>query len=277
MSAKTKATKLFGALLACSALYAAPEAQAQSCSTAAWDGGTVTGTGSAAATRKYSGSCGLSGTLPTGYVTESTNHSAEGVAAPLHVRFFVYPGITSGNVTVFQGMDANSGGNSVIQVHYNAASQRFEFQTPSGTGFTTGTAPSASWYRVMLTYQANQALVATVKGNGGTVYAVSGLPNAGAAGVEAVRLGAVAGTATGTVFVDEYEASRAAGDPGMAPKHRGDANDDGGVSGPDIVLVARQAGGFITNPGQPDCNEDGGVSGPDIICTARIAGGFVAP
>jgi hypothetical protein len=284
MSSILNPIKLAAALLAGSALLAwHPAADAQSCSTAAWT--SVAGNAIAGAAtsdpevRRYSGRCGLMGTIPgTGYVVESTSHSNEGDTAPLRVRFFVFPQVSSGSVTIFQGMDANTGGNAVVQVHYNAGSQRFEFQTPSGTGFTSGTAPASRWYRVELVYQRNTALSASVRGNGGTTLAVSNAPNAGPGVVNAVRLGAVAGS-NGTVFVDEYEASRSAsGGPGVfTTVVRGDATGDGQCNSSDITAIARDflftelgpGGSRQLAAGQADCNEDGEINSSDITCIAR--------
>jgi hypothetical protein len=273
--------KLGAVLVASAAMFAWQPASAQ-CSTAAWSA--VEGTATAGspvsdpAVRRYSGRCGLSATLPaTGYVVESTSHSGEGVSTPLRARFFVFPGVSGGSVTLFQGMDA--GNNPVVQVHYNAATGQFQFQTPNGTGTTATTAPASRWYRIEVVYQANQALSASVRGNGGLNYAVSGLPNAGAAGVDAVRLGAISGTATGAVFVDEYEASRAeSGGPGVfTTLVRGDADGNGVCNSSDITAIARDflftelgpAPNRQAAAGQPDCTEDGAVNSSDITCLAR--------
>jgi len=274
-----KSTKLGALLLAGSAVCAFQTAHAQSCNTTAWNGTSGTAVAGSAvsepAVRRYTGSCGLSTSVP-GYVFENTQHENEGGTSPLHVRFFVYPEITSGTTTVFQGLDAVNG-NPVVQVHYNATNQRFEFQTPNGTASTSGTAPRAKWYRVALTYQSGNAISASVRGNGGTTYTVASPPLAGSGLVDEVRLGAISG-ASGTVFVDEYEASRAAGsEPTMAAVVRGDASGDGVCNVGDITTLARDllfqdlgAGGTrALAPGQPDCDEDGNVNVGDITCFAR--------
>lgn len=259
-------------LAAAAALSVSQSVEAQACSTAAWT--SVSGNavaGSPTAVRRYSGRCGLSGTLPGGgYVVESTNHAAEGTTAPLQARFFVFPAVTGGNVTIFQAMDANTAGNALAEVRYDAAAQRFDFISNGQTMSTTGTAPPSRWYRVGLVYQAGQAIVPTVVGNGGTTFTFTGTATSGGSAVEAVRLGAVSGTATGSVFVDEYEASRAAvgGSSPFAAVCRGDANGDGQIGVGDAISVANEFIGTMAN-GQPDCNEDGQIGVGDAICVAN--------
>jgi hypothetical protein len=265
--------KIGAALLASSALLAWQPAQA--CSTAAWT--TVVGSATAgqadAGVRRYSGRCGLSAPMsPNSYVVESANHSNEGVSTPLRARFFVFPAVSGGTATLFQGLDGAS--NPVVQVHYNAATQQFQFQTPNGTGSTTGTAPASRWYRIELTYSAGQPMTASVIGNAGITYAVTGLPSAGAAGVDSVRLGAIAGTAAGTVFVDEYEASRST-DMGTSPFAnvcRGDADGSGARNSTDALAVRNEflSGGATLALGSPDCDENGSINSTDALCIRQI-------
>lgn len=272
------AFKFSAAVLAvAAALGVSQSVEAQTCSTAAWT--SVSGNavaGSPTAVRRYSGRCGLSGTLPGGgYVVESTNHAAEGTSAPLQLRFFVFPAISGGNVTVFQAMDANTAGNPVAEIRYDATAQRFDFISNGQTVSTTGTAAPSRWYRVGLVYRAGQAIVPTVVGSGGTTYAFTGSATSGAAAAEAVRMGAISGTGTGTVFVDEYEASRAAvgADPfGMIC--RGDANGDGSINVFDTIQTINERLNGTLVAGQPDCNEDGTVNVFDTICVIglRLAG-----
>ena len=280
----TPVIKLSAALLVGAAFLGWQPAQAQTCSTAAWTGNPVgnAAAGTTPAVRRYSGVCGLTATLPGGgHVIESTNHDNEGVSAPFRARFFVYPAVTGGTVTVFQAMDADAAGNAVVQVRYDPANQRFDFlNSASAVRSTTGTAPPNRWYRVTVEYQANQPITGSVRGNGGVNYPLgAAVINAGAAGVQAVRLGAIAGPGTGSVFVDEYEASRAAMDNATPYSIviRGDATGDGACNASDITSTANEilfnligtGGGRQRAPGQPDCTEDGAVNAGDITCTAQ--------
>jgi hypothetical protein len=282
----TPILKLTAALVAGASFFAWQPVQAQ-CSTAAWTGAPVgnAAAGAAPTVRRYSGACGLSAVMPgTGYVVESTNHANEGVTAPFRARFFVYPAITSGNVVVFQAMDADSAGNPLVQVRYDATAQRFDFINSAGAvRSTSGTAPASRWYRVTVEYQANlgTGLNGSVRGNGGQTFALAGgaQPTTNV-GVQAVRVGAISGSATGgSVFVDEYEASRAA----MATESpftaviRGDANGNGTCASNDITATANEllfnligAGGDRQlAAGQPDCDENGTVNSADLTCTAQ--------
>jgi hypothetical protein len=270
----TPIVKIATALVAGASFFAWQPVQAQ-CSTAAWT--SVAGSasaGSAPAVRRYSGACGLTATMPGGgHVVEATNHANEGVSAPFRARFFVFPAITSGNVVVFQAMDADSAGNALVQVRYDAAAQRFDFINSVGTVRSTSVAaPPSKWYRVSVEYQANSGtgFNASVTGNGGQAITLAGgaLPTTNV-GVQAVRLGAVSGTAPGgSVFVDEYEASRAA----MATANpysvvcRGDANKDGNLNVFDTIQIINERLNGTLTIGQPDCNEDGTVNVFDTIC-----------
>jgi hypothetical protein len=268
----TPTLKLSAALLAGAAFFAAPAAEAQSCTTAAWTSvqGTATA-GTTPAVRRYSGVCGLTAAAGAGYVIESVNHDSEGLASPFRARFFVFPAITAGTATVFQAMDANSGGNAVLEVRYNATSGTFEFTNGVGGNVrATAPAPASRWYRVEVQYEANTAISGSVIGNGGQTYAFAGAAiNAGASGINAVRVGAVAG-GTGAVFVDEYEASRAA----LTTTNpftlicRGDANGDGSIGVGDAIAIANEFGGTRAT-GQPDCNEDGSIGVGDAVCVAN--------
>jgi hypothetical protein len=270
----TPMLKLATALVAGASFFAWQPVQAQ-CSTAAWTSVSGNATaGSAPAVRRYSGACGLSAAMPgTGYVVESTNHGNEGVTAPFRARFFVYPAISAGNVVVFQAMDANTAGNALVQVRYDADAQRFDFINSAGAvRSTTVTAPSSRWYRVTIQYSANSptGFNASVVGNGGQTITVGGSAQATTnVGVQAVRLGAVVGTATaGSVLVDEYEASRA--DLATANPYsmvcRGDANKDGNLNVFDTIQIINEGVFGTLAIGQPDCNEDGSVNVFDTIC-----------
>jgi hypothetical protein len=270
----TPILKLATALVAGASFFAWQPVQAQ-CSTAAWTSVSGNATaGSAPAVRRYSGACGLSAAMPgTGYVVESTNHANEGVTAPFRARFFVYPAISAGNVVVFQAMDANTAGNALVQVRYDADAQRFDFINSAGAvRSTTVTAPSSRWYRVTIQYSANSAtgFNASVVGNGGQTITVGGSAQATTnVGVQAVRLGAVAGTATaGSVIVDEYEATRAdmATTSPFSMICRGDANNDGSLNVFDAVRINAEVLSDVPGPGQPDCNEDGNINVFDTVC-----------
>lgn len=264
---------------------------AQACSLTAWD---PNPTGSPAtggrtddpAVGSYAGLCGMApvvGTDPS-FVTESTNHTNEGVTAPLRVRFFIFPGLTAGTPTVFRATDADNGaGNAVVEVAYDAANQAFDFTVNGADAGSTAaaSAPRNRWSRVEFTYQAGQAFAASTR----NVTASSSLSNpptvAGdAPGVESVQLGIVVPNgAQGQPFFDEYEGSRSAtgGATVFTTRIRGDASGDGNCNVGDITSIARdllfQDLGAGENraiaPGQPDCDENGNVNVGDITCFAR--------
>jgi hypothetical protein len=179
-------------------------------------------------------------------------------------------------------MDANTGGNALVQVRYDAGAQRFDFINAAGAvRSTTGVAPASRWYRVTVEYQANSptGLNASVRGNGGQTIALGGSAQATTnVGVQAARVGAIAGSATaGSVFVDEYEASRASMDT-AAPFTaivRGDSTGDGQCNSSDLTSIANDivfrliGAPGIKSTGQPDCDENGIVNSSDLTCLAQ--------
>ena len=267
-------------------LAAGPAAQA--CSLTAWTANTgapVAG-GVADGIATKSGVCALKAASPgPSYVTESTNHGAggqpEGGTAPFHGRFFVYTGMTGASPVVFRALTTDGGSTSAIDIAYNAATANFTF-TVNGASQSTAanSAPNNTWSQVQFTYQQGAAFTASTRRLGVDYALPAGLTAGAGVTVEAVQLGVVAnGGANGSIIVDEYEASRAAGTPTFTARVRCDANNDGGVSGPDIVQVVNQAANGVAAlaVGQPDCNEDGGVSGPDIIAVVNLAAGNGTP
>lgn len=257
---------------------------AQACSLTAWTSNTGAPTtgGIADSIPTKSGLCALKAANPgPSFVTESTNHNNEGNTTPFSGRFFVYTGITGASPVVFRALTTDGGPTSAIDIAYNAATANFTF-TVNGASQSTAadTAPNNTWVQVQFSYQQGQAFTAKTRRLGVDTDLPAGLTGGAGVVVEAVQLGVVAnGGGTGNIIVDEYEASRAASTPSFTPRLRGDANGDGGVSGPDIVQVVNQAanGTSALASGQPDCNEDGGVSGPDIICVVNLAAGNGTP
>lgn len=257
----------------------------QACSLTAWSGNTgspVTG-GVANSIPTKSGVCALQAANPgPSFVTESANHNNEGNTTPFHGRFFVYTGLTGASPVVFRALTTDGGPTSAIDIAYNAATANFTF-TVNGASQSTAasSAPNNTWVQVEFTYQQGAAFTAKTRRLGVDTNLPAGLTGGAGVVVEAVQLGVVAnGGGTGNIVIDEYEASRAAGtSPTFTTRLRGDANGDGGVSGPDIVQVVNQAanGTAALATGQPDCNEDGGVSGPDIICVVNLAAGNGTP
>ena len=264
---------------------------AQACSLTAWNaalqGGAPT-TGSPPTFKKISGSCGMAaGVTSANFVTESANHSAEGNTSPLRVRFFVFTGITAGTPTVFRALKGEGTGNSVVEIDYDAVDQNFDFRVNGvAAGSTTaGSAPRNRWISVRFAYQIGQTFAAST-GSQGTSTALT-TTAVGAAGetVDSVQLGVVAPNgASGNLFFDEYEASRAASagsgfDGPFTKRCRGDANGNGQYDLTDIFNVIDE---FLflqgdtsksMATGQPDYDENGATELTDIFGTI---GAFLA-
>lgn len=266
--------------LLAAALMAGPAAQA--CSLAAWDasptGNPQTGGPlDTPAIKRYSGACGLAPAVDAAsFVAESTQHAAEGGAAPLRVRFFVYTGLTAGTPTIFKATTADAGaGSSVVEVVYDAVDQNFDFVVNgAAAGSTTaGTAPRDRWVRVNFTYQASSAFAASTRlGDTTTALTTSAVANANT--IESVQLGVIApGGAAGSLYFDEYESSRAPGttaDP-FTMRCRGDTDNTGDYELGDIFGVIdeflRTQGDSSRSlaAGQPDIDENGVVDLTDIF------------
>ncbi len=277
MSSKLKAIKLSAVLLAGSSMFGFQAADAQSCTTAAWTsvaGSPTAGSPkSSPAVKRYSGACGLAASTAGSYVIESKNHEAEGDLTPFSARFYVYTGVTGGAPLVFRAMDANSGGSAVVQIAYDANDQNFDFTVngvPKST--TAGSAPRNKWINVGFKYKTGEQFMAKTTTAGTTTQLDATGMTAGASTVEAVQLGMIAANgATGTLYFDEYEASRAdAVDPVPAPLCRGDANNDGSINVFDTIQVINERLTSTLVAGQSDCNEDGSVNVFDTICVINL-------
>jgi hypothetical protein len=278
MSTFTRTLSLAPALLA-GALMFAPAA-AEACSVAAWSA--VVGGAqpvNVAGGSIYKGACGLrtTNTAPS-FVEESPNHSAEGGATPFTARFFVYTGLSGGSPVVFRALDADANGNSVIDVAYNTATQNFSFTVNGSTASTAaGTAPIGKWNEVLMVYKTGQAFSGETRSTGATAItdftgSVAGL-TAGAATIQRVQLGLVAnGSGTGNIFIDEYEASRAAtpGKAALSAMCRGDTNGMDGITAADRAVVTAAIRGTFTADRSPDCNEDGSITAADRACVTAL-------
>ncbi len=227
--------------------------------------------------RRYSGRCGLRATGPTNYVQDGSPSET----ATFRARFYVRAtGVTGGNATVYQALNNNSPASQVIGVAFNPTNNRFVVSTGTGGGTAEfGPVTAGSWYSIELNWATtpSNSLTTTIRGAGAVDVPVAAGANpitsfgtiSGGANIETVRLGFVAGPATaGVVSVDAYESRR---QNAIGRLCRGDANGDGGISGPDIVQTRTESLGGTLATGQPDCNEDGGISGPDIICIRNLS------
>ena len=279
MTTIANVSKLAGAIVAGAMLLGWSNAEA--CSLASWTSSTgspaVGGPTDSTPIQRYSGVCGMKPGTNNSYVVESAQHQAEGGASPFRGRFFYFTGFPTGaSPVVFRALDANSGGNNVIDVVYDATEQNFDFTVNGATRSTpAGSAPRNRWIGVSFVYQANQAFTAETTNMATTSAAASGL-TAGAATVEAVQLGVVAnGVGGSNPFVDEYEASRAASATGaFTARIRGDATGDAVCNSNDISSAANDIlftliGTGAMAPGQPDCTVDGQVNSDDISCIAN--------
>jgi hypothetical protein len=282
----TPTLKLSAALLAGAAFFAAVQpAQAQACTTAAWSsvtaGANAPTAGSVAnGVRLYKGACGLR-TASTGpsIVEEATNHSAEGASSPFTARFFVYTGLSGGSPVVFRALDQDSGGSSVIDAVYNTATQNFSFTVNGNTVSTANnSAPLNKWVEVLMVYRSGEALTGYTRTTGTPVTNditanIPGGATAGAATVERVQLGLVAGgSGTGAIHIDEYEASRASpgGRPALSATCRGDASGNGSITAGDRAIITAAINGTFGPERSPDCNEDGNITAGDRACVTAL-------
>lgn len=249
------------------------------CRTTAWSG--VTGApvasdpGNVANFKRYSGLCGLSpaATGPS-YVEESVKHVGEGGAeSPFRARFFVYTGISAGSPVVFRALDGSN--NPVVSATYNRSTQNFTFNVAgvaSAVNTANNSAPANKWIEVRVKYQAGTPFTATTR-HLGVATNTTPTANVGAAVVESVRLGLVSGTATGNLYFDEYEASRAVADgPDVfSLLCRGDADGNGAYELDDIFGVTdeflRNQGDSSRNfaAGQPDIDQNGLIELTDVF------------
>lgn len=260
--------------------------QAGACSLAAWNAGLQTGAPTTDSpqngVKRISGSCGM--TAPVGsanFVTESVNHAAEGGTAPLRVRFFVYTGITAGTPTVFRALTGEGTGSSVVEVDYDAVDQNFDFRVNgAAAGSTTaGSAPRNKWISVRFAYQQGAAFSASTGFNGTATALTTSATGTGGVTVESVQLGVIASNgATGNLYFDEYESSRAASagtgyNGPFTARCRGDANNTNAYELADIFGVVDEflfLQGDNTKAlatGQPDYDENGAVELADIFGT----------
>jgi hypothetical protein len=276
MVSTSRIMKIGLASLAGLAAVAWQPAQAQ-CNTSAWTGVTgaplASGPDATAGFIRYSGSCGLRPAAGPSFVQEATRHANEGsVDSPFRARFFAYTGISAGSPVVFRAR--TGAGVSVVDVTYDRTNQRFTFAPNGAAAVSTanGTAPANRWVEVRFVYQAGQPFTAQTRHLGVTT---STTPTAavGANTVEDVQLGLVSGSATGTLFFDEYEASRALADGPtvFSLLCRGDADKSGQYELNDIFGVVDE---FLRNQGdstraratgQPDIDQNGLIELADIF------------
>ncbi|MCK7593826.1 hypothetical protein [Pseudomarimonas salicorniae] len=265
---------------------------AQACSIDAWTtssgsplaGGPLEGA-LGSATRnvpRYMGLCGLQAAAGGNSYVAVDHGQAE---TTYRARFYFYASSTA-PATVMQSYSDVGASTAVITVTYDPSGSISATVPGSTIAPITGIVANR-WYGVEVTRIVGQPAVLAVRGGGGggvggspsqarqsipLVNATStGTGNATGNGVRVTRLGAV-GPTTGTIAVDEFEASR--GSSAIGFRLRADANTSGGVDAGDISAVAREAvspGSFL---GAADCNESGGVDAGDIGCTARIAVGL---
>lgn len=254
--------------------------QAFACSTSLWGAGLTGGAGGAQAaigavaagqpngggggtSKRYSGLCGLTADAVGEYVQDGSPQAE----ATLIARFYVHSNLTSGTPVIFRAAEGapDAANATVYSIRYNRANQQFEAVNATGTVTPIGAASSAlnnKFYHVHTTWtRATGNLDVAIKGNGTntiSTFNLTGFPSSGgAAGPDFVQLGAVSGTAVGTVSVDAYESRRSTAIP---PLCRGDANGNGLLNVGDRGTVGLEVLGTALATGQPDANEDGTIN-----------------
>lgn len=266
---------------------------ALACSTAAWiqpttgsplAGGPLEGN-PGDATRsvpRYMGLCGLQAADGGNSYVAVDHGQAENT---YRARFYFYASPTA-PATVMQSYSDVGATTSVIAVNYDPAGT-ISATVPGTSGLSvSGIAPNR-WYGIEVTRIVGQPASLAVRGGGGggvggspaqarqsiplVDASVTGTGNATGNGVRVTRLGAI-GVTTGSVAVDEFEASRGASPIGF--RLRGDANLSGIRDTGDVIAIAREAVTPGTVLGVSDCNESGGTDTGDILCAARVAIGL---
>lgn len=257
---------------------------ASACSTDAWTtvtagaaepiaGGPLEGTvGSATrSVRRYMGLCGLQ-SAAGGNSFVAVDHGQE--EATYRARFYFYASSTA-PATVMQSFSDAGATTSVISVTYDPAGT-ISATVPGSTGLSVGSVVPNRWYGVEVTRIVGSPAVLAVRGGGGgptttTVnQTVNGTGNATGGGVRVTRLGAV-GATTGTITVDEFEASRGASAIGF--RCRGDATGNGVYDLDDIFgvidefLFSQGDGSKSPALGSADYDENGAVELDDIFGT----------
>ncbi|MBD8527329.1 dockerin type I domain-containing protein [Pseudomarimonas arenosa] len=257
--------------------------QAEACSTGAWSdtsgavlaGGPTDPDPGLQGVLKLRGACGLQ-TPASGvaYVEESVNHAAEGGTSPYHARFFVHTGGSS--ATIFQAFPSDVSGTPVVSIAYDSVDQNFDFNVNGGTLSTAaGSAPANRWVAVYFTYDASTSFTAATR-TGRVRSEATGSVTPGAATIEAVRLGQLAGGGTGVFNFDEFESSRAASVPSgpdgpFTMVCNGDANGSGTITAADRAAITAEIAGTAAS-GQTDCNENGSVTAGDRACVTNLIG-----
>lgn len=265
---------------------------ALACSTAAWSattgspiaGGPLEGAvGSPTrSVPRYMGLCGLQSAAGGSSYVAVDHGQAENT---YRARFYIYTTPTAPAVVMQSYSDAGAS-TAVITVTYDPAGSISAAVPGSTIAPVTGILPNR-WYGVEVTRIVGQPASLAVRGGGGggiggspaqarqsiplTDVANVGTGNATGAGVRVTRVGAV-GATTGTVSIDEFEASR--GGTAVGFRLRADANLDGRVDGGDVAATSRESvtpGSFL---GALDCNESGAVDGGDVSCVARASVGL---
>ncbi len=270
------------------ALFAS--SQAFACSTSLWGAGLTGGAGGANATTgtvvagqpngggggtsaRYSGVCGLRVAAIGGTVNDGSP-SAEGT---LISRFYAHVNFSTGTPVIYRVSEGSieTPGISVYSIQYNRTDQRFEAVNQFGTVSPIGAVGSAvnnRFYHVHTSWtRATGALDVSVQGaaaTSATTASFTGFSSSGgAAGPDFVRLGWVAGAATGTVQVDAYESRRSTAIPRLC---RGNANVDTVRNSGDQIAIRNETLAISLAAGNPDCNEDGAVNSGDSICVRNI-------
>ena len=255
---------------------------ASACSTDAWTtvtagaaeplaGGPLEGVvGSATrSVKRYMGLCGLQ-SAAGGNSFVAVDHGQE--EATYRARFYFYASSTA-PATVMQSFSDAGATTSVISVTYDPAGT-ISATVPGSTGLSVGSIVPDRWYGVEVTRIVGQPATLAVRGGGGGPTAatvnqsVNGSGNATGGGVRVTRLGAV-GATTGTITVDEFEASRGASAIGF--RCRGDANATGVYEINDVIGTLNEflfsQGDSARSPanGSADYNEDGVMTINDVI------------
>lgn len=255
-----------------------PLGSALACNTSAWLGTNTTAVAAdsgepAAAFKRYAGRCALRA-APT--VVVADNSPAGASETTYAARFYVHTGLTAGSAKVFSATTGDNGsGTETIGITYNQAGN-FDFAiNGASVGQVTGITASR-WYSIDLLYQSGASFNVDVAGAAGATPAgFTGnltVPGIAAGSVGSVTLGFLSGGGTGTLFIDEFDSSRAATKIGRLARGNARAESPVVYNVFDIIDTAQEVqrgAATFTATGQPDATEDGLLNVFDIIAVAR--------
>lgn len=249
-------------------------AQGNDCTLQGWtETGTVDFGGPAQGIPRYSGFCAIRTDAIGDYL--SVNHPQP--ESRYHARFYYYTGtLVGGTADIHQAR--NDLGAVLVGVKHAVTGSIHEltFDVLGSSSVRSVMVLPGRWYAIELdwtTGTGSGALGITVTGAGSSaplpIAPITALSN-DTHRISETRMGLIAGSGSGTVYFDAFEARRD-GPPGRLC--RGDASGDNAIGAQDRVLITNEIldpTGQTLAPGQPDANEDGAVGAADRVVVTNM-------